>query len=97
MRKSLLLLAGLMLPLVPALAQSRAPTKSQGAAAPPAAPKLNLTTEHRAQLQQAMERGRMLAMIDRAGFLTRRDMLTRVPNAAGAGSRAGSRSPRAMG
>jgi hypothetical protein len=76
MRKSLVLLAGLMLPLAPALAQT--------AAAPPA-PKLQLTAEHRAELSQAFNRGRMLAMIDRAGYLSRRDMLTRVPNAATAG------------
>lgn len=76
MRKPLLLLAVLLLPLAPALAQTTAPR---------AAPKLELSAEHRAQLDQALKRGRMLAMIDRAGYLSRRDMLTRVPNAAGAG------------
>lgn len=76
MRKSLVLLAGLMLPLAPALAQT---------GTPPPAPKLQLTAQHRAELDQAFSRGRMLAAIDRAGYLSRRDMLTRVPNAATAG------------
>jgi hypothetical protein len=79
MRKPLLLLAGLMLlPNLPASAQTRP-------APPPAAPKLVLTAEHRAALEQAVKRGNMLAMVDRAGYVSRRDMLTRVPNAANAG------------
>jgi hypothetical protein len=90
MRKSLALLAGLMLPLAPVSAQTRSQT-----AAPAPAPKLQLTAQHRAELEQAFNRGRMLAMIDRAGYLSRSDMLTRVPNAAKAGIRAGSPSPRA--
>jgi len=88
MRKPLLLLAGLLLPFAPAMAQPAARSGAQARAqpgTPPAAPKLQLTAEHRAQLQQAVDRGRMLAMVDRAGFLSRRDMLTRVPNATGAG------------
>jgi hypothetical protein len=80
MRKSLALLAGLMLPLAPVSAQTRSQT-----AAPAPAPKLQLTAQHRAELEQAFNRGRMLAMIDRAGYLSRSDMLTRVPNAAKAG------------
>lgn len=79
MRKPLLLLAGLMLlPNLPASAQTR-PTP------PPAAPKLVLTPEQRAELEQAVKRGNQLALVDRAGYLSRRDMLTRVPNAADAG------------
>jgi len=74
MRKPLLLLASLlMLPVVPALAQTRPA---------PAAPKLTLTPEERAQLEQAVIRGRMLWAIDRAGFVSSRDMQTRVPKAA---------------
>jgi hypothetical protein len=84
MRKPLLLLAGLLLPLAPALAQNRTQSRPQ-TVTPPAAPKLTLTAEHRAQLEQAVTRGRMLALVDRAGYLSRRDMLTRVPNAAEAG------------
>lgn len=80
MRKPLLLLAALLMPAAPAMAQGRA----QGRA-PAAAPKLALTAEHRATLEQAFNRGRMLAMIDRAGYLSRRDVLTRVPNATDAG------------
>jgi hypothetical protein len=80
MRKPLLLLASLLLlPVVPALAQTRQ------ASPPPAAPKLVLNAAQRAELNQAVARGRMLAAIDRAGYLSRRDMLTRVPNATGAG------------
>lgn len=76
MRKPLLIIAGLLLPLTPAMAQTSTPAP---------APKLVLTAEHRTQLEQAVTRGRMLALIDRAGYLSRRDMLTRVPNAAEAG------------
>jgi hypothetical protein len=44
-----------------------------------------LSTEQRAELEQAVTRGRMLAAVDRAGYLSRRDMLARVPNPAEAG------------
>lgn len=77
MRKPFLLLASLLLlPVVPALAQTRTPAP---------APKLVLNAEQRAELDRVVARGRLLAAIDRAGYLSRRDMLTRVPNAAGAG------------
>ncbi|HEY0116673.1 MAG TPA: hypothetical protein VGB54_13235, partial [Allosphingosinicella sp.] len=77
MRKPLLLAAALaMLPLMPALAQPRTA---------PAAAKLELNADQRRELQQAVTRGRALAVLDQAGRVTTRDMLARVPNPSEAG------------
>lgn len=74
MRKPLLLAGLALLPLAPLAAQPRAATAA-------AAPKLELTAEQRAELDEAVRRGRALAAVDRAGLLTRDDMLRRVPDA----------------
>jgi hypothetical protein len=77
MRKILLIAAGFaLLPALPASAQP---------AAPPAAPRLELSEAQRAEIQLAVTRGRALAVIDQAGRITTRDMLQRVPNASEAG------------
>jgi hypothetical protein len=65
----------------PAAQQPTAPRQ----ATPRAAPKLELTAEHRAELQQAVIRGRALGAIDRAARVTSIDMLTRIPDPAAAG------------
>lgn len=78
MRKPFLLAAALaLLPITPVIAQQQP--------APPAAPKLELTAEQRAELQQAITRGRVLAVLDQVARLTSADMLTRLPNAGDAG------------
>jgi hypothetical protein len=76
MRKPLILAAILAAtPIGQALAQPAAtPT-----------PRLQLNADQRAQLQQAVARGRALAVIDNAARITTRDMLTRVPNPREAG------------
>lgn len=75
MRKPLLLLAALaLLPLAPATAQ-------RASDAPAAAPKLVLTPAQRAELQQAVIRGRMLAAIDQAGRISSSDARSRIPQA----------------
>lgn len=71
MRKSLLL-AALLTAAPPALAQTATP------ATPPSAS--NVTAEQRAALQQALTRGRALAVLDQASRLSTQDMLARVPN-----------------
>lgn len=78
MRKSLLLAAALALaPLSAAFAQQ--------ASAPAAAPKLVLTQEQQAELQQSVLRGRALAVLDQAARVSTKDMLARVPNPTEAG------------
>ena len=86
MRK-LLLLAAAAAVAAPVLAQPARQTKQSQAQikAPPAAPPLRLTAAHRASIDEAIRRGRLLAAIDRAGQVTTRDMLGRIadPTAAG--------------
>ena len=85
MRK-LLLLAAAAAVAAPALAHQPADTaqKAQARVAP-AAPPLQLTAAHRAAIDEALRRGRLMAVIDRAGAVTTRDMLSRIedPTAAG--------------
>lgn len=86
MRK-LLLLAAAAAVAAPALAQqggTAARTKAQ-VTAPPAAPPLQLTAAHRAAIAESIRRGRLIAAIDRAGAVTTRDMLSRIPDPAAAG------------
>jgi len=79
MRKTLLLAAAIaLLPLTPAAAQ-------RGARVAAAVPKLELTAGQRAELQQAVSRGRALAVLDQASRVASKDMLARVTDPAGAG------------
>lgn len=74
MRIPLILAAFLaVLPVAPALGQSRQP------------PPLEVSAEQRAELAKAVTRGRALAVLDQAARITTQDMLTRVPNPDDAG------------
>lgn len=73
MRKSLILAAFCALsPVGSALAQTPVPA-------------LQVTAEQRAQLQQAVTRGRALAVLDQAARVSTQDMLTKVPDPQNAG------------
>jgi hypothetical protein len=67
-------------PLILAAILAAAPLSQVVAQRATPAPRLELTPEQRAQLQQAVVRGRALGVIDRAARITTQDMLTRVPN-----------------
>lgn len=84
MRNALLLAAALaVVPLAPAPAPALAQQPS--GTARPSVPKLVLSDEQKAELQQSLLRGRALAILDQSARLTSADMLTRIPDPAGAG------------
>jgi len=70
--------------LLLAAAAAATPVHAQVAPAP-AAPALELSAAQRASIDESIRRGRLLAVIDRAGAITTRDMLGRIadPTAAG--------------
>lgn len=76
----------------PPPAETPAPTPAPAPAAtptapppPPAAPAQPLSAEQRAALNAAVQRGRLLYAISRAGLIATQDMLARVSDPAGAG------------
>jgi hypothetical protein len=81
-----LFLAAAALVAIPALAVAQTGgADQQQVEVPPAAEPLQLTPQRQAVLDAAVERGRLLALLDQAGRISTRDMLTRVadPEAAG--------------
>lgn len=74
-----------LLPILAAVSLAAPAAAQPPVRVPPSAPRLTLTPAQQTALQQTVARGRQLAAVDRAGQISTRDMIARIPDPIAAG------------